>query len=489
RGIRYADTAATEPPRRSARLAVRQHPTGSEDPARIVQSTPPREPQAETGAGGDSSLSKRARLRTNTQCSEVVNKETAEIVQKPKLPKLLSTSTPKPKVEKREQISSATLVRKRQINSNRDNGDHQKERLQLTRKNLAILNKINEMTKKGTHKPPAFALPDSTKEATSTKTTTKTTSTTRAGFASQARKNGILDPIGSKPPKNLEDIRRRYAQSRGTASPTESEYRRYVLDVARAANESTMVVEVSGQLLKKHDDEGYQRVFNQAFTAFPKDVGFNNGLSAPKPDFVEGVREQDDDEFQVDEYVNGAVLYKDAPYSVVLPHIAGEWKGLGKNMEEARLQSAYDGAALVYARNEALSYLGKSDPPGHAEITTFTTDGNNLNLYAHYAAPSANGVLKYHQFPIKSTSLTDCQQGLKDGRRGLRNAQDYARKQSFAMWDQLQEHGKHSSSALRPIAEGVSLPIADGTIEETNSDDTEDVVVEQVCQSTPAASS
>jgi hypothetical protein len=65
-------------------------------------------------------------------------------------------------------------------------------------------------------------------------------------------------------------------------------------------------------------------------------------------------------------------------------------------MKEAELQSAYGGAALVFARNKALSYLGKSDPPGHAEVTTFTTDGTNLNLYAHYADPSEDGTLKYH---------------------------------------------------------------------------------------------
>jgi len=34
-------------------------------------------------------------------------------------------------------------------------------------------------------------------------------------------------------------------------------------------------------------------------------------------------------------------------------------------MEEARLQGAYDGAALVYTRNQALSSVGKADPAGH----------------------------------------------------------------------------------------------------------------------------
>lgn len=93
---------------------------------------------------------------------------------------------------------------------------------------------------------------------------------------------------------------------------------------------------------------------------------FNNSLSAPKPGFVEGFKMQEYDPFPVNEHVSGAVLYRDNPHSVTLPHLAGEWKGRGKDTEEARLQSAYDGAAVVYARNQALPHLGKSDPPGHA---------------------------------------------------------------------------------------------------------------------------
>lgn len=56
------------------------------------------------------------------------------------------------------------------------------------------------------------------------------------------------------------------------------------------------------------------------------------------------------DPFLVDEQVNGAILHKDNPRSMTLPHLAGEWKGPGKNMGEAGIQSSYDSAALVYAR-------------------------------------------------------------------------------------------------------------------------------------------
>lgn len=48
--------------------------------------------------------------------------------------------------------------------------------------------------------------------------------------------------------------------------------------------------------------------------------------------------------FPINDHVDGAILYKDNSNSVTLPHLTGEWKGCGKDMEEARLQSAYDGA-------------------------------------------------------------------------------------------------------------------------------------------------
>ncbi|KAK0655506.1 hypothetical protein B0T16DRAFT_314721, partial [Cercophora newfieldiana] len=256
-------------------------------------------------------------------------------------------------------------------------------------------------------------------------------------------------------------------------------------------NEATLVVETSGKLLKK-PPRGYNRVFNRSFTNFPKDVGFNQDLSAPQPDFVEGLEMQNYLPFPVDEHVRGATLYEDNPYSVTLPQIAGEWKGPDGSMREAELQSAYDGAAMVYARNKALAYMGKSDPPGHAAITTFTTDGTNLNMYAHYAIPSEeDDTLEYHQYKYATTNIKDSYQGHKEGRRGLRNAQDYAREQSYALKDQLKEYWKQRST-FHPIAEENPLPAPDEALGATSADEADEddyeVVELQPCQPTPAAS-
>jgi hypothetical protein len=152
---------------------------------------------------------------------------------------------------------------------------------------LALFNKVE--TRKGSNKVSASAHPESTDKSSAT----KTISTTSSGFDVQAYKNGILDPSSSKPPENLEDIRKRYAQSRRTAPPTESAYGHYFDSVDGVGNEATMAVEMSGRLLKVYDEKGYTRAFNRAFTGFPKNVGFNNSLSAPQPDFVEGPQMQE----------------------------------------------------------------------------------------------------------------------------------------------------------------------------------------------------
>lgn len=54
---------------------------------------------------------------------------------------------------------------------------------------------------------------------------------------------------------------------------------------------------------------------------------------------LEGLEMEEFRPFLVDEYVQGAVLYKDDGRSVTLPHLAGEWKGPDRSMAEATLQS------------------------------------------------------------------------------------------------------------------------------------------------------
>lgn len=349
-----------------------------------------------------------------------------------------------------EQISPAILLWQRHINSdgnrnveadsdvNDNTNKIQQDQAQLTRRNLALFNKMT--TEGGAGDALESALLDSTVQSPTIKT--KSTSTTMSSFANTAYKNGILPPFNSKPPTNLSERHKRAASSRGTASPTVSEYDSYVKTLSKAFNKLARGNKVARSLQKYYDDdESYQPAFNQPFAGFPKDVGLNNGLSPPQPDFIEGLGIVGFEPFSI-EHVSGAVLYKDNPLSTALPHIAGQYKGPGGNMEKARLQCAYDGPALVYARNKALALIGKPDPLGHAEITTFATDGKNIDFFAHYAAPGDDGKLKYHQYPIGSCVLTNSPYAFKDGWRQLQNQQDYAREQSYALRDQLVNYWK-----------------------------------------------
>ncbi|OBT61023.1 hypothetical protein VE03_09618 [Pseudogymnoascus sp. 23342-1-I1] len=344
-----------------------------------------------------------------------------------------------------DQLSPATLLWQQHINTDENNNlesdssinDNsnkiQRCQAKLTRKNLALLNKMT--TEEGIGDELESALLNSTVQTPTTKT--KTTSATMSSFANKAYENGILLPFDSKPPNNLSEIHKRASSSRGTVSPTVSEFGNYAGALPVAANELSRGSKVSKNLQRDYaDDKSYQPALNQAFSGFPKDVGFNNGLSPPQPDFIEGLVVMEFKPFPIRQ-VSGAVLYKDNPLSIALPHISGEYKGPEASMEKARLQCAYNGAALVYARNKALALIGKPDPLGHAKITTFASNGNIIDFFVHYAAPGGDGTLEYHQYPIGSCLLANSPHEFKNGWKQLRNHQDYAREQSYALRDQL----------------------------------------------------
>ncbi|KAK7414190.1 hypothetical protein QQZ08_012551 [Neonectria magnoliae] len=331
-----------------------------------------------------------------------------------------------------------------------DDGDSDRPRVKrarLTRKNLEFFDKItNSGPGSGT-----------------------SVSSTSPGFAYISEKNGILKAYQSKPPTNLKQILERHARSTASDPITRLGYKDFVSKVQRAPNEATIVFEAGQTLFKKYTVEGYHRVFDLSFAGFPRDVGFNNGLSPPQPDFLEGLLMDQFKPFIVGDHISGAVVYRHSLNSVALSHIAGEWKGPSKSIEEATIQSAYDGAALVYARNEALTYLGQSDPPGHAEITTFTSDGKALKNYAHYAVVMEDKTIQYHQYLYATTDLLESHDSFNKGRLGLHNAQDHAKKQSFALMRQLKSNWEWRGGGLPPI---VGAPAETITDEEENDGET-----------------
>jgi hypothetical protein len=273
----------------------------------------------------------------------------------------------------------------------------------LTEKNLRAFEKVGRVTKPTVTPSVGQSSSISTaadKEAEST-SSKYSIAQTKAGFKDAAFRNNILDVHNSKAPANLGSLHDLVNRNRDSASPTDSDYDRYRRKMLIASSEDSVVIQ-SFKLLKEYDYINYNTSHNKQLTAFPKNVGFNDGLSAAKPDMIEGFIMPEFDPFPIRDELGGAAVVTPGPNAVTLAHIAGEWKDGGKDLTQAETQAAYDGACLVYGRNKALAYLGKSDPPGHASVFTFTTDGTILNIYAHYSSRS-EGKEKYHIFPFSNS--------------------------------------------------------------------------------------
>ena len=150
-------------------------------------------------------------------------------------------------------------------------------------------------------------------------------STTDAGFQGAALRNGILNPDRSKSHTNLKSCQERINRSRDTASPSESEYRKFAHKIQTACNKQTVLLQTS-QLLKEYDkaDMRYSKVYNQQFNAFPKNIGFNNRLSAPQPDMVEGLEILEFDPFPVHKELGEAAVPTLSLNVITSPHLARE---------------------------------------------------------------------------------------------------------------------------------------------------------------------
>ena len=122
-------------------------------------------------------------------------------------------------------------------------------------------------------------------------------------------------------------------------------------------------------------------------------------------------------------------------------------------MKLAQTQAGFDGACLVYGRTKARSYLGTPDPPGHAFVSTFTTDGTSLNIFAHYVSEHF-GQVKYHQFPVSSAFLIASYDDFTKSRRLLRNLQDFAHQNAERLRDNLQRkwiENQRLNTAVSPV--------------------------------------
>jgi len=251
-------------------------------------------------------------------------------------------------------------------------------------------------------------------------------------------------------PANLEEIEERLGRPRRSASPSESTYKRYLKATRRGcSSKTTMMFETGGKLLKEYNDDahnGSAREFNGVYTNLARNASFKDGLPAQQLDFFEGVERREFRQTRAADDIPRTSLSSNEPDSIIFPHIAGAWKGPGRETEDDQLKQGYNGAALVYGRRQALDHMGIPYVEGHSHITTFNTDGTTLNLFAHHSTPYEKWGFElpyvYHQYQISSTNIRNSYEEFKTAWRQLRNAQDRAREESLNLRDQFEDYWK-----------------------------------------------
>lgn len=261
--------------------------------------------------------------------------------------------------------------------------------------------------------------------------------------------------MDSTEPSNFDDIYNYLNRLRESASPDLEEFRSYRWKAVTADNEDTVKLALIRHL-KEYDDGKYRSAYNQQFTEYPANVGFNDGLSPAKPDLVQGINLQNFEPYPVVQQFGGAAVPTPSRYPIALAHMAGEFKRPGGNLIEAQSQAAYDAASLVYGRNVARESMGRADPPSAAHVGSFISDGTHITTFTHYATKDASGKIVYHQWPVTDTNIQLGYESFKTGRRQVRNLQDWARENSYLLKKELLDHYKLSQARNNEsIPEGV----------------------------------
>ncbi|KEY75027.1 hypothetical protein S7711_10455 [Stachybotrys chartarum IBT 7711] len=284
-----------------------------------------------------------------------------------------------------------------------------------------------------------------------------TITTTHPGLAQMLAERNVLGDSPSRHPSNQTPLLKRLEKNAPTSPPDLDQFTDYLDAIKTAPNELTIHNRILS-LMKTYTGEGYGEAISQQLTIFREDLGSNNGIVAPAPDYIQGLRDSRFDDFPIRQLIPEAVLYPTKQNSLALAHIAGEVKATGHNPAGGITQCTYYGAALVYARNQALGYLGRSDPVNHASVITFFTNGERLDIYAHYVTKSRIGTTQYIQHQLACFYMLHSHQEFMRGYLALRNAQDYAKERAIELKEELIQHWIKESGVEPPIASDAEFP-------------------------------
>lgn len=251
----------------------------------------------------------------------------------------------------------------------------------------------------------------------------------------------------TRAPDNLASIQAALTSARDEEPPSEASFQEYRADISGASNEAEILCILIRYLWKFYETP-YKTKTDVRFILLPRDVGFNNDSAPPQPDIVQGFEETAFEDGLL-EPIEGAVPHGRFGSSVALPHLAGELKHCRGDMVQARLQSCYDGAALLWARHNALDFLGRPEhDEGQARVFTFTYNGTYLEVFACLRVRTENGRVEYHQYQLRGLCLVAEYDDFRTGWTVLRNLQDLAKKESSDLRDLLSKDKSVPSSSL-----------------------------------------
>ncbi len=264
--------------------------------------------------------------------------------------------------------------------------------------------------------------------------------TTDPRFPRLALENGILLHNSSVPPLNLEEIKLFLGQDRKSPDPGQTEFTTYEQQAETAPGEPGVKSALQDNILQRRKYGVYKIEHDQQFSRFPINVGFNNGLSAATPDWVEGYFKKYFDQNSTVELLGDSAVPTAVTFPIALAHLVGEFKKLGGNLATGSQQAAYAATCLVNGRDLARLSMQKSTEPGMAYVGSFVSDGHYLRISVHYTTEDPiSKATQYRQYLVFDANIQQDPEHFKDGRRRLRNLQDWTQ-QNAEMFMEASEH-------------------------------------------------
>ena len=353
------------------------------------------------------------------------------------------------------------------------------KRARLTKKNLKAFEKMAGRQRKS-------AMKKSTVQWSST------TTTTEKDFATKLQRNGVIySKFDAQAPDDVAEARELLNRQRESESPDQSDFEDYVVVTEEYKNEFGVGMAAYPFFAKKttkRGSSGYFPRLNQIWSAV--DNHLTTGLSHTQPDLVESYREIDYPSNAV-ETISGDLI--PSSHSEAMPAYAVEFKSSSGDMNEAKLQCAYDGALMTEGAHAIHAYMGKSDDDfyGRAQALTVSFNGRTLDFYTNHAvkisassyeesgkgvgksAGAATGTadaVEYHQYLLVSDDPRFSFEDFQTAYRHTRNAQDigykWATERKDALWaytnrDRIQTQPKVPTSAQQSSNDSLASSATD----------------------------